>query len=348
MATYEEIIQTVRPKEIVEFCRNLLRVPSVNPPGDVSRCARLLRDLLLGESIEVAEIPCGAGRVNVVARLGKRGCGERLVLLNGHLDTVPVGPGWTRDPFGAELAGGRIFGRGSSDMKAGLAAMAFAVISLKRSAVPLNGSVVFTAVADEETGSWNGTRYLMEHYLDAKPDMAVVGEPTSLLLYHGNRGVVWADITVTGQACHAGRPHLGANAITQAARLISRLACMQFDLRNECFEVPVPSLTTTMVCGGTSRNVVPNSCTFSVDRRLLPGESADEAVRQIERVADEVLKGSGVSFQLSVVSEWDPYFIEPGHPVVGLVRRVAEEVTGRPVELKCKSSATDASHIYAK
>ena len=191
--------------EVIQFTRRLIQIPTVNPPADTRVCAGYIARTLTEEGIN-AEISEGRdGLCNVVARLCGKEEGKTLVL-NGHIDVVAPGEGWTVDPFGGEVRIGRIYGRGASDMKSGLAAMMGAMIGVKRSGLEFKGEIVFMAVADEETGSEYGTRYLLDKGVGKGAAFGIVCEPTNLRVETGNRGLRWIDIEVRGKASHAGRP----------------------------------------------------------------------------------------------------------------------------------------------
>ncbi len=195
----------------------MIREASVNPPGGERDCAEVVAKKLRGLGLEVELVEKEPGSTNVVARLkGTRG--SPVLLYNGHIDVVPAGNGWSRDPFSGEIVEGRLYGRGTADMKSGVASMVAAAEAIVKSGFKLKGDLLITAVADEETGSLKGTRYLIERGL--KADMAVVSEPTDLRVEIAHKGILWAEITTRGRGSHASRPHLGVNAIDKMHAII--------------------------------------------------------------------------------------------------------------------------------
>ncbi|HEY8643948.1 MAG TPA: M20 family metallopeptidase, partial [Candidatus Dormibacteraeota bacterium] len=261
---------------------SLVRIPSVT--GEEGRIAEAVAEWCAraGLAVQIQEVQ--PGRPNVVARWGT-GRGP-VLLLTGHLDTVPVGTGWTRDPFGAEVADGRLYGRGACDMKGGLAAMLGAVHDLRRRGLEPAGDVVLAAVVGEEEDS-AGTLALLAAGIEA--DRALLAEPTGLELVRSNRGLVNYRLTVAGASAHASQPEVGRNAIVAAAELVLELERVSARLG----ETPhpalgPPNLTVGTIAGGTRPYVVPDRCLLEVDRRVNPGETAASVRAEAESAVAEV------------------------------------------------------------
>ena len=334
-------------REVVSLTQSLIKSSSVNPPAHTTECAGILLEYFQGNGIEAGLLEAGQGACNIMARLLGQGRGKTLVL-NGHLDVVPPGEGWSVDPFGAQIKDGMLYGRGSSDMKSGLAAMAAALVGLKRSGKAFDGEIIYQGVCDEETGSRQGTVYLMEKGIGKNADFAIVAEPTDLQIQLGNRGLRWIDVEVKGRACHAGRPHLGVNAIAVAAQLIGLIQSHAFTLRDDLFEVPTPSMSVTRIEGGSKINVIPNQCRFGIDRRMLPGETTETVTAEIERMIQDVAqKNPGAEIKQHVrPTYWDPYVITRQEPVVLALETAVEQITGRQAVFGVKGSCTDGSHLF--
>lgn len=339
----QAIAEKVTADELSAITQRLVQIPSVNPPGDVRECAELITTLLQREGIEARNLAVTDTRRNVVAVLEGRAPGK-TVWLNGHMDVVPPGADWSRDPWGGECIDGRIYGRGAADMKGGLASLMGALIALKRAGCPFYGRVVFTAVADEETGSDNGTIWLIEQH-KVSADYAIVGEPSDGWVAIGNRGLVWLTATIKGKAAHGSRPDYGVNAIENAARAITALSQLRFSERQEIFMVPTGSLAVTMVTGGTKANVIPDRCSFTLDRRLLPSETVEEATEQIRQAIATAIE-PGASFELQLVKAWPPVLMDAGHPLVQTLIRAFERVHGYSPEVRGKAGSTDGSFIW--
>jgi acetylornithine deacetylase/succinyl-diaminopimelate desuccinylase-like protein len=230
-------------------------------------------------------------------------------------------------------------------MKSGLASMMGSLFALKRAGSPFQGKIVFTAVADEESGSDAGTVWLIENRKVAA-DYAIVSEPTSGWVEIGHRGIVWVETTFKGKASHASRPQVGVNAIHYAADAIAALRKIDLSARQEVFEIPTGSLSVTLISGGTKVNVIPDRCTLALDRRMLPIETVEGVVDQIRQAVAGAM-GEGASFDLRVTKAWPPVLMEKDHLLVQAVQRAFQVVHGRPSGLRGKAGATDASFIQA-
>ena len=323
--------------------RDMIRAASVNPPGGERECAEIIYEKLKGLGLEAKMVEKDTDRTNVVARLPGVGGGPKL-LYNGHIDVVPPGNGWTRDPFGAEVIDGKMYGRGAADMKSGVASMVASIEAIVNSGTTLRGDLIFTAVADEETGSIRGTRHLIEGGL--KADMAVVSEPTDLRVEIANKGILWAEITTHGSGAHASRPHLGVNAIDKMRVVMEALRGVRLEGRNELFDVPEPVLSVTTISGGTKINVIPDRCSVEIDRRLLPGESPSQALRDISDAIDKAKsRDPELKTSVRVIEEWPPMEISPEEPIVRSLIETVQSVTGVKPGLYGKAAGTDASWL---
>ncbi len=343
----ENVLAYINPDEVRDLLTKMIRSRSLNPPGDVRECAGLIAEELKRRGFPAEILEEKPGVANVVSSLQGQ-AGGKTMIWNGHFDVVPPGDNWRVDPFGGEFRDGYIYGRGSSDMKSGLAAMIAALDALRKARTPFKGRIVFQAVGDEETGSENGTMLMIRKKIGADAAYAIVSEPTNLQISIGNRGLRWIEVTVKGRASHAGRPHLGANALVAAARMISDLEKLAFKARHPLFEIPSPSLSVTMIQSGSKVNIIPERCVFSIDRRMIPGETSESVRREIE----EVVRGNlseGISADVRVIHEgWDPYALNSDSTLVtGLSRAVREEI-GEAPGLKGKAGCTDASHLFHK
>lgn len=253
----------------------LVRIAS--PTGEEEKAANAFAGCCEAAGLAVSTQEVAPGRPNVLAswRVGR----APHLLLTGHIDTVPVGEGWTREPHGAETAGGRLYGRGACDMKGGLAAMLGAVAALRRRGQEPRGDVTIVAVVGEEEDS-AGTRFLVKNGIQA--DRAVLAEPTAMQLVLSNRGLLNYRIVVKGASVHASSPGLGRNAVTAASLVALELEATGSALGRRSHPVfGPPSLTVGTMHGGTRPYVVPDRCEIEVDRRLNPGETAAQVEREI-------------------------------------------------------------------
>ncbi|MFC1994992.1 M20 family metallopeptidase [Chloroflexota bacterium] len=337
----------VNKEEVVELTQALVRCPSINPPGDTTVCANIILDKFRENNISAEIIEGKKGACNVVARLPGQNKGKTLVI-NGHIDVVPPGENWTVDPFGGEIRDGRIYGRGSTDMKSGVASLAAAMIAFKRSGANFDGEIIFMGAAEEETAGEFGTIYLLKNKIGTNADFAIVSEPSTMRVEVGNRGLRWIDIVVRGKASHAGRPHVGINAISYAAKLIEAINAMKFQNRNDAFEIPSPNISVTMINGGTKVNIIPERCELAVDRRMIPGETQETVIEELARVIEPIAaEEKELQIETRVnPNHFDPFLISQDEPVVQATIEAFQQVMGRKPEITAKTGCTDASHLF--
>ena len=287
------------PGDALALTRALVACDSRNPafasdaPGE-GAAAQLLADTLTSWGFTVDTLDAAPGRPNVIARIGG-GHGGRSLILNGHLDTVGVA-GMTHDPFAADVRDGRLYGRGSCDMKAGVAAMC--VAALRAASTGLGGEVIIAAVVDEEWESI-GTRHLLE--MGVRAHAAIVTEPTRLAICPAHRGFSWADVRIEGRAAHGSRYDIGIDAVTHAALLLAELDTYQRDV--------LPGITHPLLGRASfhagpihsdgTLSAYPAWCTVGLERRTLPGEDGAHFVHEIEAAIARVAARTP-NFQASV------------------------------------------------
>lgn len=282
----EAVKEHVSAEEVVEICRDLVRAPSENPPGDEREVAKVAESWLDRLGLPCERIEPEPGRVSVVSSWGS-GNGKTL-LFNGHYDVVPVNdaPDWPHPPYEGRVDDGKLYGRGSTDMKAGIAACLAAVAGLQRAGIEPDGKLLMQFVADEEALGSLGTKVLVdEGYCDGV-DEAVVGEPTDLHLVTAERGAAWFKIVTEGVSAHGSTPQLGENAIERMAKVIPTVAGMRFRKLHEL--LGAPTVNVGVIRGGSKVNMVPDHCEIEIDRRTIPGETEDEVIGEFEAVLDEL------------------------------------------------------------
>ena len=266
----------------------LIALPSPYPPGDSRAiCAYAARHLqTAGYAVETL-----ARRENVDSVVARLGGGRPSLAFNAHVDTVAVGEAgaWRSDPFQATLADGRLYGLGASNCKASMAVQLWLAEEIARCGGPARGELVFAFVGDEERLGPDGSSYLRE-IGKLVPDILVLGAPTENHLITAERGVLWATVTSTGRAAHAGEPAAGDNAILRAMRLLAALqAVLAPRLAARRAGAMLSTMNIGMIRGGHNANVVPSACSFEIDRRLLPDETVAQAFAELEAV----LEGAG-------------------------------------------------------
>ena len=321
--------------DAVALTRELVRVDSRNPtlvagaPGE-GRIARVLADVLAAWGFRVEVIEAAPGRPNVIARMGNAKQGSRSLMFNGHIDVVGV-EGMVHAPWDPAVHDGRLYGRGSSDMKAGVAAMcAAAARALNASGGDLNGEVIIAAVVDEEYSSL-GTRALVAEGVRA--DAAIVTEPTGLTIMPAHKGFVWVDVIVDGRAAHGSRWDVGVDAIRHAGLLLAALDSLDAELLPSR-DHPLlgrPSLHASTIEGGIGLSTYPDRCHFTIERRTIPGETTAAVMAEIED-AFARLRASRpeLSATVSLIFEQPPSDVSTDAPIVrsldGALRACGEEV----------------------
>ncbi len=273
--------------QVVADTQALIRIDSQNPGIQEVSCGQWVRDRLVGMGLSPTVMSVDGDRSNIVATI-TGGTAPRLVVL-AHLDTVPIGAGWTRDPLGGEIADGVIYGRGACDMKGGLAVgLGLLEALLKRGVTPA-GDVVFVATVDEEAPDMAGAHSLVASGFLHPNDQVIALEPTGTKLRIAQMGLRWLNLTVTGRMAHAGRAHLGIDSAHVMARIVDRLKGHIAGLEHVDDILGRPRFTCGTFAAGVATNVVPPSAQASFDVRIVPPMNIADVVPMVRAIADEVL-----------------------------------------------------------
>ncbi|HET8579062.1 MAG TPA: M20/M25/M40 family metallo-hydrolase [Methylomirabilota bacterium] len=329
----------VSEQEVVDLLRRLIAVDtSENEQGAV----RVLEELLRSEGIEYRLDPIAPGRDNVLVTLGKRDEGS-VLLFSAHTDTVPVGneAAWSAPPLAGMVRDRRVYGRGATDCKGGLAAMVMAAVALARARVPLRGRVLVTCVAGETHGNL-GTLHLAERGLAA--DFAIVGEYSEGdKIATTYRGGLWGRLVILGKTAHPGRPHLGADAIRAALdHFVPALRGYAFRFTPHPL-VPDPQLTITQIDAGHRRSAIADRCVVTFDVRLVPGQRCAEVWRGLEAAVGAVAPLPGISARLERDYALDAFETPASHPHVKVLADCITEFTGRPPGVMGKVGMCDGN-----
>jgi succinyl-diaminopimelate desuccinylase len=330
VTTARAAASAVDESRCAELTAAMVRCDTRNPPGDETAIVPLLTDVLAGLGARTEVFEPAPGRTSVLATVagaGRPAVGRRPVLLiNGHLDVVPVvEDDWTLPPFGGVLRDGLLYGRGACDMKGGIAAAIEGMRACFDAGEPPRCDVVFHLVADEETGGRWGTEALMRADRIAA-DAAIVPEPSELRVCVAERGVLLAEITVTGRAAHGSDPAVGRSAVADAARLASALHQADFGGTPHPL-LGSPTCNVGVIRGGTAPNIVASSCILRVDRRVLPGQSERQALAELSALMHRLVPDVECTVEALAFAEASE--LEADHPFVGLVQSAAEST--RPV-----------------
>ena len=263
----------------IALTQDLVRFPSLNPPGEEEACIDHLARLLAGGGFEVEAHPFAPGRPSLVARRHGRGPDKPLCFA-GHVDVVPLGAeAWSVLPFGGEIRDGKLFGRGASDMKAGVAAFVAASLNACEGDAPLRRGITLVITAGEETGC-QGAFHLGELGVLGPAALLVVAEPSSNGLIIAHKGSLRLSVSATGRTAHSSMPHLGDNAIDRAAAWIQSLSSHRFGGSDHHLLGSVTAAVTT-IAGGLNINSVPDSASFTVDLRTLPDRPHSEILAEV-------------------------------------------------------------------
>jgi succinyl-diaminopimelate desuccinylase len=356
--------------EAVAFTSDLIRIPTVNPPGErYEDCARFIGKQLDAFGLDV-EYHAAEGRpehtrthprINVVGL--QTGVGPHpLVHLNGHFDVVPPGDGWTVDPFGGEVRDGRIWGRGACDMKSGIAAAVFAVEAIRRAGIALKGSVEISGTVDEESGGFAGVAWLAERgrLSAARTDFVIIPEPLYVdRICIGHRGVYWFEIRTTGRIAHGSMPFHGVNAIAQMGLVLDRMRReLQPRLAARTTSMPVvPSgarhatLNVNGIDGGQPVDgiqtpCVPDRCRAVFDRRFLIEEGFETTRAEILELLDAIAREvPDFRYDLRDLMVVHPTQTPDGSPVVAALDRALHRVLGRSGGLVASPGTYDQKHV---
>jgi acetylornithine deacetylase len=315
------------------------RNPSLAPgaPGEHA-CAIVLRDVLHSWGFHTDLQDATAGRPNLVARIGSPR-GGRSLMFNGHLDVVGV-EGMVHPPFAAEERDGRIYGRGSADMKGGIAAMCAA--AWRTAQAGTRGEIIVAAVADEEYESF-GTRTLLARGIRA--DGAIIAEPTRLCIMPAHRGFAWIEVTISGRAAHGSRWDVGVDAIRHAGLLLAELDRVDADV------LPLSthpllgraSLHASFVEGGIGMSTYPDRCVLKLERRTIPGERVDDVVAEAERACAAVRsRRPTFDAEVKLLLAQQPSDVAVDTPLVRELAHALEE-KGESARIEGMSAWTDAA-----
>jgi len=358
--------------ELVALTQELVRIPTVNPPGEAYRpCAEMIGQRLARRGFDVryirAEGEIGDSdrypRTNVIARRDGTGPGP-CVHFNGHIDVVAAGEGWTFDPFAGEVRDGKVYGRGTCDMKGGLAAAIIAVEAMLEHAPDLPGALEISGTVDEESGGFGGVAFLAREGYFSKPrvDHVIIPEPLNVgRVCLGHRGVWWAEIETKGHIAHGSMPFLGDCAVRHMGAFLNRLERELYPkLATKRTAMPVvpegarqSTLNINSLHGGLHEGhdglpapLVPDSCRMIIDRRFLIEEPLDEVKQEVVEIL-EALREERERFKYSIrdLMEVQPLMTEADSPVVQCVSAEIEKVLGRPAEHIVSPGTYDQKHV---
>lgn len=337
-------------EQIIDLFRSLLRERSPNPPGDTRSTAEVVKQYLAGQGLDYRIVSPHPEMPNIIANFKAPSAGRHLVL-NGHIDVFPLpadNAGWTKDPWGAEIHDGKIYGRGACDMKPGTTASIITYALLSRLRDRLHGELTLTCVSDEETfGPW-GARYLMEHHPEVHGDCLLNGEPSGPeSIRFGERGPLWVEFTVRTPGAHGAYVHITNSATKVAMALATELETLTeiegqltgnvqraIDLGRPTMDrmmgegagdlVNKVTLNIGLMNGGDKVNMIPSHCTFTADFRLPVSMTKNDLLPQIQAIADRFPECTW-----QVIGGDEPSWCDPDHEMVAIIQNNVTEF-GRP------------------
>ena len=355
--------------ELVQLTIDLVRIPTVNPPGEAyDTCARLVGDDLQRRGFVVEYIVADSRpehsarypRVNVVG--SRRGGPGAVVHLNGHMDVVPPGDGWTVDPFAGVVRDGRIYGRGACDMKAGIAAAVMAAAAIARAGIALPGTIEISGTVDEESGGFAGVAHLAEigRIKSGRTDFVIIPEPLNVdRICVGHRGVYWFQVTAHGRIAHGSMPFLGASAVDGMGRLLQAVRDdLMPRLATRTTAVPVvptgarhATINVNGIDGGQPIDGIQTPCVADLcravfDRRFLLEEGFETAKREIADLVERVAAdAAGVRFEVRDLMVVHPTRTPDDSPVISALDRAIRHVVGRAPQIVASPGTYDHKHV---
>lgn len=335
------------PTDPVELTADLVRCPSVTP--EEGGALLVLSALLEASGFECIRVDRG-GISNLFARWGAKGA-SRTFGFNGHTDVVPIGDpdDWSADPFGAEIKDGFLYGRGSTDMKSGVAAFAAAAVDFVQMTRP-DGAIILAITGDEEGDAKDGTVALLD-WMEANGERmtdCLVGEPTSPefmgeMMKIGRRGSMTAYLTITGKQGHSAYPHRALNPVPVMARLMDRLASHELDKGTDHFDASTLAVT-TIDTGNAANNVIPAACSGTVNIRFNDAHSSDSLTSWLWEEADRIADETGVSVEMKTQVSGESFLTEPG-PLSDLVAKAVKTETNVTPKLSTSGGTSDARFV---
>ena len=366
---------TARRDDLIALTQDLIRIPTLNPPGDnyLEICEYLDRRLAAqGFQTELVRAYGAPGdsdkhpRWNIVARREGAYPGE-CVHFNSHIDVVEVGRGWTTDPFGGELKDGKIYGRGACDMKGGLASSIIAAEAFLAVCPDFAGAIEISGTADEESGGFGGVAYLAEKgfFSPERVQHVIIPEPLNKdRICLGHRGVWWAEIETHGEIAHGSMPFLGDCAVRHMGAVVAEMETTLFPaLAQKRTDMPVvpdgakqSTLNINSIHGGENEQeedytglpapCVPDSCRMVIDRRFLIEEDIDEVREEVMQILRTVAERRATfSYDVTELHRVLPTMTEKSAPVVQVVAKAIADTMGREAEYVVSPGTYDQKHI---
>jgi succinyl-diaminopimelate desuccinylase len=334
--------------KVIEQLQAAIQSNTVNPPGNEILLAERIQSILLSYGIE-AKLTIASGtstRANLIATIRGANKGKTLVF-SGHMDTVPIGENvWKVDPFSGELREGKLYGRGTADMKGGLYALLYSFIKCKMENKVTSGELIFAASFGEETGCEGAQEIVAEKRLPPF-DAMIIAEPTDNQLFIAHKGVLWLRIEGIGKTAHSSMPDHGINAIMALHQFMNRLKTLDLTVADHPLLSPA-TLVVTTINGGLKANVVPDYGAMTIDLRTLPEHSHDQIYEDIVRIANEITNnGQGAVLKVSRLLDLPGLTTDASADIVTAIQLVFRENFDQTLVGKGINYFTDGSVFQA-
>jgi len=327
MDKHSELLKHVSKKELVELTQNLIRFKSINPPGNELEIALYIRDLLRKEGLEVEVLEHSESRGSLVAKLA--GGKEPGLIYSGHLDVVPAEGNWQRDPFSGDIGDGKIWGRGTTDMKAGVAAMITAASAVARARLDLKGPLYLSFTAGEETDNF-GAAETLKNYQFGPVKAVFISEPSANEIFTAEKGALWLEIRTFGRAAHISRMEDGRNALMMMLPILEALEKMEIPFENHPLLGDYRRSPNT-ISAGENTNTIPAECIVKVDQRTLPGQDHEEIVGKIRNMINDIAKNTKLpdfKAEVRVILDNPPLEVDHKEPILQKLFDITTEING--------------------
>jgi len=314
-------VKNLEKKELNELLQKLIQIKSVNPPGNEDEIANFIKEFLLKDNISSEFVPLEEGRNSVVAKI--EGKEKRNITLCGHLDTVRVKEeDWTKPPFQGIIEEGRMYGRGASDMKGGVAAILYAAVILKRRNITPKKTIQLAFTADEEWG-YRGSKTLVEKGYFEQTDFLIITEPTNLQVSIGEKGELWIKAKFYGKSAHGSTPESGINTVVPGSKFILEVSEKYQKIFDNDPLWGKTSINIGQFHGGVQVNIVPNYSEIQLDFRVISEEDKERAMELVRKTGKDIVEKYRVQFSGEIFNYHPPIFTSPDNPYVKKFMQVA-------------------------
>ncbi|PLR81628.1 succinyl-diaminopimelate desuccinylase [Bacillus canaveralius] len=348
MVDYLKAIELIDEREAINFLRSLININSVTNTGSEKAVSDVIKDRLKRSNLTLFPDPISEKRENLIVSYNHEMKDEdcKTLIFSGHFDTVPPGNvTWNYGIFEGEIKENKLFGRGTTDMKSGVAAMVMAIECIEKAQIKLNGNLRFVGTVGEEVDCFGAKRVIRNGQVEDATAI-VIGEPTANKVKIAHKGVLWLKISIFGKTAHGSMPSLGVNAIWGMNHFINELR--NYSLKYEHHPILGEStINIGMIQGGVSTNVVPDQCTIYLDIRTVPGQNHEDIERDIKTLVEKTTKQNSMSFQMETINDLACVHTANEDPFIGLAKNTNKSLLNNDQPAGGVNYYTDGS-IYNK